>query len=355
MEENRNATLAHVEPGHASPSPSAHSSHALSPLEQAAILLLCMGEEPASAVLRRLTREELLAVTRVMSGLSGLKVGAVKAALQKFFDEYREQSGVHGASRSFLQHSLSLAFGNDIANNVLENIYGDVIAPKMARLEWVSPQWLAERISNEHVHMQAVFLTFLPPTLASQVLDALPDSGRDSVLADIAHLKTVDRDLLLELEELVDQCLESLHTQSASVEGMQQAADIINRLPKDRQRMIELLRAHDPEIIEEIEARMYDFYILSRQTETVLTRIVERIPLEMWAIALKGVESVVHSAIVHTLPRRQVQHLEATMRRTGPVTRSRVEDVRRDIMARVKELAESGEIDLQLYPEEVVE
>lgn len=30
------------------------------PLEQAAIVLLCMGEEPAAAVLRCLSREELL-------------------------------------------------------------------------------------------------------------------------------------------------------------------------------------------------------------------------------------------------------------------------------------------------------
>ncbi|MFO7278577.1 MAG: flagellar motor switch protein FliG, partial [Pseudomonadota bacterium] len=72
-------------------------------LEQAAIVLLSMGEEPAAAVLRCLSREELLEVTGVMSRLSGIKVDAVRNSLQRFFDDYREQSGVHGASRSFLQ------------------------------------------------------------------------------------------------------------------------------------------------------------------------------------------------------------------------------------------------------------
>ncbi|MGM9458194.1 hypothetical protein, partial [Lacticaseibacillus rhamnosus] len=58
---------------------------ASNPLEQAAIVLLCMGEEPAAAVLRCLSREELLEVTQVMSRLSGIKVDAVRDAMQHFF------------------------------------------------------------------------------------------------------------------------------------------------------------------------------------------------------------------------------------------------------------------------------
>jgi flagellar motor switch protein FliG len=329
--------------------------HALSPVEQAAILLLCMGEEPAAAVLRCLSREELLQVTQVMSGMSGIKVDTVKVTIQKFFDEYREQSGVHGASRSFLKRSLDLALGSDIANSVLDQIYGDAIRPKMARLQWVSAQWLADRITPEHVRMQALFLAFLPPALAGQVLEALPQQSHDRVLVNIARLKDVDRDLLVELEELVNRCLASLHTQSTEVEGMQQTADIINRMSGDRGRMIELLRAHDPKIVSEIESRMYDFFVLSRQTETVIARICEDVSLEMWAIALKGAEPAVRDAIIQTMPRRQAQNFEGQMRRLGPVPKSRIEEVRGEIMELVKEMAANGEIDLQLFPEEVVE
>src|SRR5471032_973553 len=135
----------------------------LSPVEQAAIVLLSIGEEPAAAVLRCLSREELLEVTQVMSRMSGIKVESVKTAMQTFFDDYRQQSGVHGASRSYLKRSLDLALGGDLANTVLNNIYGDELRPKMARLQWASPKWLAEYIANEHVQMQAVFLAFLPP------------------------------------------------------------------------------------------------------------------------------------------------------------------------------------------------
>ena len=327
----------------------------LSPIEQAAIVLLSMGEEPAAAVLQCLSREELLGVTQAMSRLSGIKVDTVKTSLQRFFDDYREQSGLRGASRHYLMRTLDLALGSNIANSVLNSIYGDAIRPKIARLQWASPKWLADHIAGEHIRMQAVFLAFLPPALAGNVIDALPAQDRDVLLLNIARLTEVGHDLLLELEELVDRCLESLGMQNANVEGVRVAADILNRLPGNRQQIVELLRARDPEMVSEIEVSMYDFFILSRQSEAVITRVLEEVPMEQWAIALKGAEPEVRDAILQAMPRRQVQSFEDLSMRTGPVPVSRIEQTREAIMAEVKALADAGEIEIQLFAEAVVE
>lgn len=334
---------------------SAPHASTMGPVEQAAIVLLSMGEEPAAAVLRCLSRDELLQVTQVMSRMSGIKVEAVKAAMQRFFDDYREQSGVHGASRSYLKRSLDMALGGDIANSVLNSIYGDAIRPKMARLQWASPKWLADLIASEHVRMQAVFLAFLPAQLAGSVIDALPAEGRELVLLNVARLNEIDHELLIELEELVARCVAGLGTQSASVEGVRQAAEILNRVQGDRQQLVEQLRVHDPGVVSEIELSMYDFFILSRQSEAVITRIIEAVPLEQWALALKGAEPTVRDTVLRTMPRRQAQAFEDMMRRSGPVPMSRIEQARRDIMAEVKALADGGEIELLLYAEAVVE
>ncbi|MYM22464.1 flagellar motor switch protein FliG [Duganella sp. FT135W] len=327
----------------------------LTPVEQAAIVLLSIGEEPAAAVLRCLSREELLEVTQVMSRMSGIKVESVKNAMQKFFDDYREQSGVHGASRSYLKRSLDLALGGDLANTVLNNIYGDELRPKMARLQWASPKWLAEYISNEHVQMQAVFLAFLPSALAGQIIDGLPQDSRDLVLLNLARMEEVDADLLQELDELVDRCLSSFDSQGTSVEGIRMTAEILNRLPSNRAQMVELLRAHDPDVVSKIELSMYDFFILGNQTEQAITRILEDVPLEQWAIALKGADIAVRDAVLKTMPKRQAQAFEDMMRRAGPVPMSRIEQTRQEIMATVKALADAGEVEIQLFAEQVIE
>ncbi|KVH43248.1 flagellar motor switch protein G [Burkholderia diffusa] len=323
-------------------------------IEQAAIVLLSIGEERAADVLRCLSRPELLKITQVMSGMGGIKVDAVKHALQRFFDQYREQSGIHGASRIFLQRALDLALGHDIANTVLNSIYGDSIRPKIARLQWVSPRWLAEQIVNEHVRMQAVFLAFLPPEQASKVIEALPRETRDLVLINVARLDEVEHSLLVELEELIEICLKDLDLQGTNVEGVRQAAEIINRLPGDRMQMIELLRAHDPGVVMEIETSMYNFETLARQSDAAIGRIIEVVPLEQWAIALKGADPDVLETLKRVMPRRQIQAFDDTIRRAGPVSGARVEQVRRDIMASVKALADANEIELRLVDEDVV-
>jgi flagellar motor switch protein FliG len=327
----------------------------LTPVEQAAIVLLSIGEEPAAAVLRCLERDELIELTQVMSRMSGIKVDSVKYAVQNFFDDYREQSGLHGASRTYLKRSLDLALGSDIANSVLNTIYGDAIRPMMARLQYASPKWLAEYIAREHVQMQAVFLAFLPPALAGQIIDALPEEGRELVLLNLARLDEIDRDLLGELEDLVARCLSSLDTQSASVEGVRQVAEILNRLPNNRAAMVELLRAHDPEVVAQIEMSMYDFFILSRQTEQTISRLLDEIPLEQWAVALKGAEPALRDALLGAMPKRQAQSFEDLMKRSGPVPMSRIEQTRREIMAQVKELADNGEIEVALFAEATAE
>jgi flagellar motor switch protein FliG len=328
---------------------------ALTPVEQAAIVLLSIGEEPAAAVLRCLEREELIELTQVMSRMSGIKVDAVKNSIQKFFDDYRQQSGLHGASRNYLKRSLDLALGSEIANSVLNTIYGDAIRPMMARLQYASPKWLADYIAAEHVQMQAVFLAFLPPALAGQIIDALPAEGRELVLLNLARLEEIDRELLAELEELVQRCLSALDTQSAAVEGVRQAAEILNRLPNNRAEMVELLRAHDPEVVSQIEMSMYDFFILSKQSEQTITRLLDEIPLEQWAVALKGAEPLLRDAILGAMPKRQAQSFEDLMRRSGPVPMSRIEQTRREIMASVKDLADNGEIEVQLFAEATAE
>jgi len=331
------------------------SAASLSPVERAAIVLLSMGEEPAAAVLRCLSRDELLDVTQVMSRLSGIKVDWVKTSLQNFFDDYREQSGVHGASRSYLKRSLDLALGGEIANSVINSIYGDAIRPKMQRLQWASPKWLAEQLALEHQRMQAVFLAFLPSVLAGEVVAALPEAGRDSVLLQMARLTEVDAELLTELDELVERCIASLGQQGATVEGVRQVAEILNRMPGQRQEMVELLRAHDPVVVGEIEVSMYEFFMLSRQSEAVLLRLLEEVPIEVWAIALKGAEPAVRDAVLAAMPRRQAQSFEEVMRRNGPMPLSRVEQARQEIMGQLKALADAGEIQVQLFAEATVE
>lgn len=326
-----------------------------SSLEQAAILMLSMGDAASAGVLRHFSREEIVSISQAMARLSNVKQPMVSNVIGRFFEDYKEQSSIKGASRSFLAGMLGKALGSEITRSLLDSIYGEEIRAKMAKMEWIDPKQFAALIAKEHAQMQAVFLAFLPPAMASEVLECMPASRQDELLYRIANLNEVNGDVIAELEQLIERSLSVLSTQGSQVRGVKQAADIMNRFKGDRNQMFELLRAHNEELVGRIEDEMYDFFILSRQNQEVLQALLEAIPLEEWVVALKGAEPELVRAIQAALPKRQAQQMESISRRQGPVPLSRVEQVRKDIMGVVREMAADGDLQVQLFREQTIE
>ncbi|KMK19912.1 flagellar motor switch protein G [Pluralibacter gergoviae] len=324
-------------------------------LDQAAILLLSVGEDAAASVMQKLNREEVMLLSETMARLHGVKVDQARLAMNNFFSDYREQSGINGASRSWLRKILEKALGGEIARSVINGIYGDEIRYRMARLQWVDVPQLAALIEQEHLQLQAVFLAFLPPDVAANVLAILPEERQDEILYRIARLDDVNRDVIDELDRLIDRGVAVLSEHGSKVVGIKHAANIVNRIPGNQQQLLEQLRDRDERVVEELKDEMYEFYILSRQTPQTLQRVMEEVPVEEWAIALKGTEPVLRQVIFNVMPKRQVTLLQSTTARLGPVPISRIEQVRKEIMQTVRQLSEEGEIQVQLFAEQTME
>ncbi|MFJ3457361.1 FliG C-terminal domain-containing protein [Scandinavium goeteborgense] len=324
-------------------------------LEQSAILLLCLGEEAAATVMSKLTREEVVRLSEHMARLSGVKITQARRVINNFFDEFSEQSGINGASRSMLQSILNKALGSEIASGVINGIYGDEIRSRMARLQWVEPRQLALLIGEEHLQLQAVFLAFLTPDIAAEVLLYMSESVRNEILYRVAKLNDVNRDVIDELDRLMERGLAVLSEHGSKVKGIKQAADIVNRIQDDQQVILEQLAERDGDIHIQLQDEMYDFFILGRQSEEVRRKLLDEIPIEEWAVALKGTEALLRRSIYAAMPRRQVQQLESITARLGPVPISRIEQIRREIMSVARELEEAGEIQLQLFAERTEE
>lgn len=332
------------------------SKQTLSYVEQTALVLLGMGEDAAAKVLQHFTRDETQRVTRAMAKLNGIKSDSARGVIQNFFEDFREHSGIRGASKEYLSNTLRKALGSDLAKGLLNNLYGDEIRNNMQRLQWVEAETLARFIVNEHPQMQAIFLAYLPADSSSAVLKHLPQDYHDEIIFRIAQLQDIDHQVATDLHELVERCIEKVSaSQSVPLSGVKQAADIINRFEGDRGSLMEMLKLHDEEVVNAIEENMFDFMVLGRQREETMDMLVQQIPLELWATALKGSDITLQQAIKRSMPQRMVKALEDDMEARGAVALSRVQKARQDIMQMVRELDESGEVQLLLYEEPTVE
>lgn len=332
------------------------SENQLSNVEKTALVLLSMGESAAAEVLRFFSRDEMQRITRAMAKLNGIKSDSAKEVIRSFFHDFKEHSGIRGASKEYLTNTLRKALGSDLAKGLLNNIYGDEIRNNMKRLQWVDSELLAKFIIQEHPQMQAIFLAYLPAETSSQVLSRMPVDCHDDVLYRVAKIKEIDHSVAQDLNELIERCIESMSVhQGATVSGPKQVADIINRFEGDRGQLMELLKLHDESVVSEIEENMFDFMVLGRQSEKTMDRLVQEIPIELWAVSLKGAELNLQQAIKQSMPQRMVKALEDEMSQKGAMALSRVEKARNEIMQTARALSDSGEIELSLYQEKTVE
>jgi flagellar motor switch protein FliG len=203
--------------------------------------------------------------------------------------------------------------------------------------------------------LQAVFLAFLPPDIAASVLSVLPRERQDEIIYRVARLDDINRDVIDELDRLIDRGIAVLSEHGSKVVGIKHAANIVNRIPNNQQELLDQLRERDESVVDDLQDEMYEFFILSRQTPVTLQRLMDEVPIDEWAVALKGTEPVLRQAIFNVMPKRQVTLLQSTTNRLGPVPVSRIEQVRKEIMQTLRQLVAEGEIQVQLFAEQTVD
>lgn len=326
-------------------------------VEHAAILLLSMGEEAAANVLKQLNREQVRQLTVAMASLPALKNDAVSTVYRRFFEDFKSESGISGASRAYLERTLNKALGRSLSEPLLNSIYGDTLKQNLQSLQWLEPAKIAELISGEHPQMQAVFLAYLDPDIASEVLMHLPEDCMDDLLYRVANLSEIHPSMMEEVQLLIDKFLAlPAHQNSTPIDGTDQATAIINRLkPMQSMKVMQGIKEHDPELVEKLESKMYNFSILAQQSEETLERLVQSIDQETLAVALKGADQTLLDKVFGTLTKRAAQYLQEAIEGKGRVRLSAVEEARKELVAVLRQLAESGEVELQLFSEPVVE
>lgn len=332
--------------------------------EQAGLLLLTLSEQQAGNILRSLSREHVQEIVRAMAEVGHVKNQHLESALQRMFSDYRELSGISRASRGFLERTLDVALGPELARGVINDVYGEQIRENMRQLQWISPALIAANLQHEMLPLQATFLALLPQDVSAEVMTFLPQAQHERLILNMANLREINQSMVAELEKIIQQCLTMVQQGvQTSVSGVEQAASLISRYAGDSAKLLETVREQDQELAEEIENNMYRFSILERQPEASIVKLCQEIEPEVWAKAFKGASPSLRQAILRCLPKRQANAIQDQMEVLGGLPASVVRGAEAEIMSKVRELITANrdlddgdeKFEFRLFEEKVLE
>jgi flagellar motor switch protein FliG len=200
-------------------------------VENAAILLMSIGEEDAAEVFKHLKPKEVQKLGETISKLKNVTRDRVTSVLDQFNAQAAEQSMLVNDNDDYIKSVLRRALGDDKANILIDRILQSGETAGIESLKWMDAASVAELLRMEHPQIVAAILVHLDPDHASKVLKHFVERQRNEVLVRIATLDGIQPSALKDLNEVMARVLAgSEHSRKSNLGGVKTAAEMINML-----------------------------------------------------------------------------------------------------------------------------
>lgn len=325
--------------------------------QRAAILLLSIGEQDASEVLKHMSAKDVQRVGTAMTALGTVSREHVDAVLTGFAEGVEQETSLGVGIEDYIRKMLVSALGEDKAGSIIDRILLGKNTKGLESLKWMEPRAIAELISLEHPQIISIVLAYLDADQAAEVLLFLPERVRADVMMRIASLDGIQPSALHELDELMEKQFagNTSKLKSSSVGGIKAAANILNAMDSAREsEIMESIGKTDAKLGERIQDLMFVFDDLAELEDRDMQIVLRDISSEQLVVALKGADTPVKEKIFKNMSKRAAEILADDLEVKGPVRLSEVDQAQKEILAAARRLAESGAITLGGSGEEYV-
>jgi flagellar motor switch protein FliG len=317
-------------------------------LDDAAILMMSVGEEQAAEVFKFLSPKEVQKLGERMARLKTVPREKVEAVLANFSKAKDEQVSLVGDNDAFVSQVLKRALGEDKAEMLLDRILQGRDVSGIEGLKWMDPGAVAELLKNEHPQIVASILVHLERDQASDVLKQFAERTRNDVLLRIATLDGIQPQALQELNEVLAKVLAGGEkVRKATLGGTKATAEILNFLGAALENTaVESIREHDADLAQKILDQMFVFGDLDNLDDRGIQLLLREVQSESLIVALKGAEPSLRDKIFKNMSTRAAEMLKEDLESKGPVRLSEVEAEQREILKIVRRLADEGQLQL---------
>ena len=315
-------------------------------LNDAAILLVSLGEEEAAEVFKHLTPKEVQKLGETIARMRGVTREKVDFVIDRFTSDAASQSLLVDDASDYVRSVLKRALGDDKAALLIDRIMqgGDISG--IESLKWMDPLSVAELLRGEHPQIVAAILVHLEYEQAAAVLMQFPDRARSEVMLRVATLEGIQPTALKDLNEVLFKVLAGGDkVRKTSLGGVKTAAEMLNQMGGNADvAVLDTIRNYDPELAQKIMDKMFVFDDLVKLDDRSVQLVLREVVSETLIVALKGGSMEVRDKILANMSMRAAESLREDLEGRGPMRLSEVEAQQKEILKVVRRLVEEGQV-----------
>ena len=314
--------------------------------QDAAVLLMSLGEAEAAEVFKHLSPKEVQKLGEAIAKTKSITRDRVDQVVEKFLLEAQSQSLMVTDSGDYVRSVLKLALGDDKAALLIDRILQGGDTSGIESLKWMDSLSVAELLRSEHPQIVAAILVHLDFDQAADVLKNLSERQRNEVMLRIATMEGIQPTALKDLNEVLFQVLSgSDKVRKSSLGGIKAAAEMINLMGTNIEgTVIESIRNHDPDLAQKIMDKMFVFDDLIKLDAKSIQMVLKEVASDTLIAALKGAQPELKEKILGNMSSRAAETLREDLESKGPMRLSEVEAQQKEILKTVRRLSDEGQI-----------
>ena len=315
-------------------------------LEDAAILLMSLGEHEAAEVFKHLEPKEVQKLGETIARMKTIPRERFDGVVEKFTVAAKDQSMLVHDTDEYVKAVLRKALGDDKANLLIDRILQGNDNAGIESLKWMDATSIAELLRNEHPQIVAAILVHLDFDQVAEVLKQLTERNRNEVMVRIATLDGIQPSALKDLNEVLSRVLAGGdRMRKSNLGGVKSAAEIINMMGSAVETsVLDYIREADSELAQKIQDNMFTFDDLIKVDDRGIQAVLKEVQSESLIIALKGATPEMREKVFRNMSSRAAETLKEDLESRGPVRLSEVENEQKEMLKIVRRLVDEGTI-----------
>ena len=318
----------------------------LTGLQKSAVLLITLGPEKSASIFKHLKEEEIEELTLEIANTRSITPQIKDEVVNEFYQVCLAQQYIAEGGIGYAKELLEKALGTEKALDVIGKLTASLQVKPFEFIRKTEPSQLLNFIQDEHPQTIALILAYLSPQQASIIIASLPQERQADVAKRVAMMDRTSPDVIKEVEKILESKLASLVNQDYTIiGGVDQVVEILNAVDRGTEKHImETLEIEEPELADEIRKKMFVFEDILLLDDRAIQRVLHDVDNNDLALALKGSNEQVQTAIFNNLSKRLAAMIKEDMEFMGPVRMKDVEEAQQKIVNIIRKLEDSADI-----------
>lgn len=324
------------------------STEPVTGLQKAAILMVLLGDEAATAIYHHLGESDVQRVTGQIAALNNVSPGLAGNVLTEYHRLSMTQETLAEGGPEVAGKLLSKAFGTETAKLLLDRVMAasEQTSRNFEALHRADPQQLVKFVQGEHPQTIAMVLAHMGLRAAGALLVLLPEKLRGQAVKRLAEMQQFSPEMAQKISVVLHRKVQSLGDQSRrSYGGVKSAAELLNRIdPNVSKTILENVETEDARLALNIRNSMFTFEDLLGVPESGIRDLLASVDKKSLATALKGAPEDLKNHIFKTMSSRAVEMLKEDMEALGPVRAQAVTQAQQEIVQAARTLEAQGKL-----------